>query len=522
MDCASSPEEVNEFHTTQSQSEGACGSHVRSKDQRHEESPFYFSNAINSMKHSSSGIKEKSTGSPKSIINNENSWPNFTSSVNSVTNLQASTGINLACPHPVISKQKDLTSFSLHSTSIFTNNITVAQPRENNLITPASENTSNCLKRMRSSSDFNGKSKEKCLALLTSSHDVAKHSHLFVGNNQAHPTSDSQFTEVEHPASLNESHAEIISVNIDGNILVTDSNPNKNQIEIPKSVDKSVSILKSVSNENNTQFISKKRTKTGKTPNSIEENSVKITSYSKPVQKKKLVYVLVQKKNDHHSSEKNITCSKSDIPSSCHSEFKKNKSSSDGSVTSGKNISSTVVTYKDTGLDVNLSNNCNSTKTLGGNTVVPCSYQSQDRLIGTEDFLNYTENVKKMSIPPSCAVVAKTTNICPSEETDQTIMHLDISEHAITKISVNHEKENNSNKLINSQRKHCAGNRETQSDTFGKTLTEPEGIDFVYGIKQIWLHSASEFTPNSQLPAGFWENKDAPVPQNILDALENW
>jgi hypothetical protein len=62
------------------------------------------------------------------------------------------------------------------------------------------------------------------------------------------------------------------------------------------------------------------------------------------------------------------------------------------------------------------------------------------------------------------------------------------------------------------------------SDKFGLTqsmLTQPEG-SFIFGIKKIWLHSASEYVPNYELPEGFWTNKTTPFPKDLLQALENY
>jgi hypothetical protein len=63
------------------------------------------------------------------------------------------------------------------------------------------------------------------------------------------------------------------------------------------------------------------------------------------------------------------------------------------------------------------------------------------------------------------------------------------------------------------------------SDHFGLTqslLTQSEQGSFIFGIKRIWSHSASEFVPNYQLPEGFWKNKATPIPEDLLQALENW
>jgi hypothetical protein len=64
-----------------------------------------------------------------------------------------------------------------------------------------------------------------------------------------------------------------------------------------------------------------------------------------------------------------------------------------------------------------------------------------------------------------------------------------------------------------------------RSDRFGLTqslLTQSEQGSFIFGIKRIWSHSASEFIPNYQLPEGFWTNKATPVPKDLLQTLENW
>jgi hypothetical protein len=53
-------------------------------------------------------------------------------------------------------------------------------------------------------------------------------------------------------------------------------------------------------------------------------------------------------------------------------------------------------------------------------------------------------------------------------------------------------------------------------------MTQSEKESFIYGIKRIWLHSAREFVPNYQLPQGFWTNKATPIPEDLLQALENW
>jgi hypothetical protein len=62
------------------------------------------------------------------------------------------------------------------------------------------------------------------------------------------------------------------------------------------------------------------------------------------------------------------------------------------------------------------------------------------------------------------------------------------------------------------------------SDQFGLTLsmmTQPEG-SFIFGIKKIWLHSASEYVPNNELPEDFWINKTTPFPKDLLQALDNY
>jgi hypothetical protein len=53
-------------------------------------------------------------------------------------------------------------------------------------------------------------------------------------------------------------------------------------------------------------------------------------------------------------------------------------------------------------------------------------------------------------------------------------------------------------------------------------LTQSEQGSFIFGIKRIWSHSASEFVPNNQLPEDFWKNKATPVPKDLLLALESW
>ncbi|XP_023727172.1 uncharacterized protein LOC111875292 isoform X2 [Cryptotermes secundus] len=53
-------------------------------------------------------------------------------------------------------------------------------------------------------------------------------------------------------------------------------------------------------------------------------------------------------------------------------------------------------------------------------------------------------------------------------------------------------------------------------------MTQSEEESFIFGIKRIWLHSAPEFVPNCQLPEGFWRNKATPIPEDLLQALENW
>jgi hypothetical protein len=63
------------------------------------------------------------------------------------------------------------------------------------------------------------------------------------------------------------------------------------------------------------------------------------------------------------------------------------------------------------------------------------------------------------------------------------------------------------------------------SECFGLTqslMTQSEEESFIFGIKRIWLHSAPEFVPNCQLPEGFWKNKATPIPEDLLQALENW
>jgi hypothetical protein len=53
-------------------------------------------------------------------------------------------------------------------------------------------------------------------------------------------------------------------------------------------------------------------------------------------------------------------------------------------------------------------------------------------------------------------------------------------------------------------------------------MTQSEVESFIFGIKRIWLHSAREFVPNCQLPEGFWTNKATPIPEDMLQDLENW
>jgi hypothetical protein len=63
------------------------------------------------------------------------------------------------------------------------------------------------------------------------------------------------------------------------------------------------------------------------------------------------------------------------------------------------------------------------------------------------------------------------------------------------------------------------------SEAFGLTqslITQSEEESFIFGIKRVWLHSAPEFVPNCQLPEGFWNNKATPIPEDLLQALENW
>jgi hypothetical protein len=63
------------------------------------------------------------------------------------------------------------------------------------------------------------------------------------------------------------------------------------------------------------------------------------------------------------------------------------------------------------------------------------------------------------------------------------------------------------------------------SDQFGLTLsmmTQPEEGSFIFGIKKIWLHSASEYVPNRELPEDFWINKTTPFPKDVLQALDNY
>jgi len=63
------------------------------------------------------------------------------------------------------------------------------------------------------------------------------------------------------------------------------------------------------------------------------------------------------------------------------------------------------------------------------------------------------------------------------------------------------------------------------SDQFGLTLsmmTQPKEGSFIFGIKKIWLHSASEYVPNHELPEDFWINKTTPFPKDLLQALDNY
>ena len=63
------------------------------------------------------------------------------------------------------------------------------------------------------------------------------------------------------------------------------------------------------------------------------------------------------------------------------------------------------------------------------------------------------------------------------------------------------------------------------SDQFGLTQSmtiQPEDGSFIFGIKKMWLHSASEYVPNHELPEDFWINKNTPFPKDLLQALENY
>ena len=63
------------------------------------------------------------------------------------------------------------------------------------------------------------------------------------------------------------------------------------------------------------------------------------------------------------------------------------------------------------------------------------------------------------------------------------------------------------------------------SDQFGLTqsmITQPEEGSFIFGIKKIWLHSASEYVPNHELPEDFWINKTTAFPKDLLQALDNY
>jgi hypothetical protein len=63
------------------------------------------------------------------------------------------------------------------------------------------------------------------------------------------------------------------------------------------------------------------------------------------------------------------------------------------------------------------------------------------------------------------------------------------------------------------------------SDQFGLTqsmMTQPEERSFIFGINKIWLHSASEYVPNHELPEDFWIKKTTPFPKDLLQALDNY
>ncbi|XP_069683380.1 uncharacterized protein [Periplaneta americana] len=59
---------------------------------------------------------------------------------------------------------------------------------------------------------------------------------------------------------------------------------------------------------------------------------------------------------------------------------------------------------------------------------------------------------------------------------------------------------------------------EEGSNVTGLTDSQPSR----HGIEKIWLHSATEFIPNQQLPADFWGKRETPLPADVLAALEGW
>lgn len=56
-------------------------------------------------------------------------------------------------------------------------------------------------------------------------------------------------------------------------------------------------------------------------------------------------------------------------------------------------------------------------------------------------------------------------------------------------------------------------------------MTKPGEGSLIFGIRKIWLHSASEYVPNPKLPEGFFLNKTTSFPKDLLQpwtTIENY
>ncbi|XP_021932837.1 uncharacterized protein LOC110836211 isoform X2 [Zootermopsis nevadensis] len=134
-------------------------------------------------------------------------------------------------------------------------------------------------------------------------------------------------------------------------------------------------------------------------------------------------------------------------------------------------------------------------------------------------------NIKKRTETPHSSIKTKTKH---RVESRTKLMSNENSqpEENVTQPSVKSRKEK---QMENLQQLLCERQQFTaeshSSDNAGPTqnlLTQSEELSFIFGIKKIWSHSASEFIPNYQLPEGFWTDNATPVPNDLLQAAENW